>query len=219
MLTNTLVQRDRAFAACADDFVAEHGRDPQWATWLIFSDAHHEGPMNGFFASIRDELALRTSADQLWRQYRSRMPKLISCRAEDLAALARVRSHGWRIGIVTNGMTDNQLGKIRNTGLATYVDAWCISDDVGIRKPDPRIFRLAASRCGLRADGGGWLVGDSLPVDVVGGTDAGLRTIWLTEPALARIAVARGRTFVDLAAPDATVTSITEAVNVVLQDE
>jgi hypothetical protein len=47
-------------------------------------------------------------------------------------------------------MTDNQLGKIRNTGLAELVDGWCISDEVGVRKPDPKIFQLTAQRCGMR---------------------------------------------------------------------
>jgi FMN phosphatase YigB (HAD superfamily) len=218
-LDNTLVQRDKALAAWADEFVAEHGLDPKWATWLVFIGAHHEGPMNGFFTLVRDEFALSTSADQLWQQYRSRMPELISCRPEDLAAIAQLRSHGWRIGIVTNGMTDSQLGKIINTGLAAHVDGWCISDEAGVRKPDPRIFRLATSRCGLRADGGGWMVGGSLPLDVAGGANAGLRTIWLAEPRLARIAIARGPAFFYLAVPDATVTSITEAVDVMLQDK
>jgi hypothetical protein len=37
------------------------------------------------------------------------MPKLASCRAEGLGALRHPRRAGWRIGIVTNGLTDNQL--------------------------------------------------------------------------------------------------------------
>jgi hypothetical protein len=85
---------------------------------------------------------------------------------------------------VTNGMTDNQLGKIRNTSLDKYVDAWCISDDVGIRKPDPRMFWAAAERCGAHAEFGGWIVGNSLALDIDGGAHAGLRTVWLTELAL-----------------------------------
>jgi FMN phosphatase YigB (HAD superfamily) len=56
--------------------------------------------------------------------------------------------------IVTNGMTDNQREKIYHTGLASLVDAWCISGEVGIRKPDRGIFELAAQRCGTRLDQG-----------------------------------------------------------------
>jgi hypothetical protein len=49
----------------------------------------------------------RGQRDQLWEQYRRRMPQLASCRAEDLDALRQLRRAGWRTGIVTNGMTDS----------------------------------------------------------------------------------------------------------------
>jgi FMN phosphatase YigB (HAD superfamily) len=48
-------------------------------------------------------------------------------------------------------MTDNQLGKIRNTGVSEVVDAWGVSDELGVRKPDPEVFRIAGLgglRCG-----------------------------------------------------------------------
>ncbi|MEV6929095.1 HAD family hydrolase [Dactylosporangium sp. NPDC051485] len=178
-LDNTLVQRDLAFGAWAAEFAAEHGVD---AGWLVAADARHEGPRGGFFDLVRDRFGLDASGEELWRQYRRRMPELVRCRGEDLAALAGLRAAGWRVGIVTNGTTGNQLGKIRNTGLDRHVDAWCISEDVDLRKPDPRIFRLAAARCGLSADGGGWMVGDSLAHDIAGGAAAGLRTAWITQP-------------------------------------
>jgi FMN phosphatase YigB (HAD superfamily) len=74
--------------------------------------------MDAFFATVRDQFALAEPVEQLWQQYRRHMPELATCRAESVDALTRLRLAGWRIGIVTNGMTDNQLGKIRNTGLA-----------------------------------------------------------------------------------------------------
>jgi FMN phosphatase YigB (HAD superfamily) len=147
------------------------------------------------------------------------MPHLVAYSTEDLAGLARLRRRGWKIGIVTNGMTDNQLGKIRNTGLDRHVDAWCISHDVGIRKPDPRIFHLAAHRCGLTIDGGGWMIGDSLTLDIAGGAGAGLRTVWIPEPRLARQHATYGPGFFLPPAPDATVTSVAEAVDVLLTAE
>jgi FMN phosphatase YigB (HAD superfamily) len=109
--------------------------------------------MGGFFATICQTFDLVTPPEQLWEQYRRRMPELASCRPADLDALRELRQAGWRIGIVTNGMTDNQLGKIRNTGLDRLVDAWCISDDVGVRRPAPGIFHLAAERCGATPGG------------------------------------------------------------------
>ncbi len=135
----------------------------------------------------------------------------MSCRAEDLDALRRLRVAGWKIGIVSNGMVDNQLAKIHNTGLSRLVDGWAISAEVGIRKPDPGIFRLAAGRCGASPDGdGGWMVGDSLVLDVAGGHAAGLRTIWLQPKRRPRSWSFTGP------APDRVVDSVADGVDTLL---
>ena len=83
------------------------------------------------------------------------------------------------MGIVTNGMVDNQEGKIRRTGLAELVDGWVISSEVGSRKPDAGIFDALARKLHCPLDG--WMVGDSYELDVVGGTGVGLRTAWVTD--------------------------------------
>jgi HAD superfamily hydrolase (TIGR01549 family) len=205
-LDDTLVDRGSAFHAWAEEFVVAHELDDAALSVLLDIDAHHFGPMDGFFASICERYNLAASRDKLWRQYRRRMPELASCRPADLAALWRLRAGGWQVGIVTNGMADNQLGKIRNTGLDGLVDGWCISDEVGVRKPNPEIFRLAAQRCGSSLGPDGWMTGDSLVLDVAGGHAAGLRTVWLQETPETAAWSLNGP------APDLTASSVAEAV-------
>ncbi|MFG2078134.1 HAD family hydrolase [Nonomuraea maritima] len=93
--------------------------------------------------------------------------------------LAELRELGWRVGIVTNGMADNQLGKLRRTGLADVVDGYAVSGSEGVCKPELWLFEIAAQRCGATLDQGGWMVGDSLIADIQGARTAGLRTIWI----------------------------------------
>jgi FMN phosphatase YigB (HAD superfamily) len=119
-----------------------------------------------------------------------------------------LRRAGWRIGIVTNGMADNQAGKIRNTGLSDLVDAWGISGELGVRKPDPEIFRLVAERCAGTFDRSGWMIGDDLVLDIAGGHAAGLRTIWLQPRRRPQPGSCTGP------APDFTVASVADAVEV-----
>ncbi|WP_035794554.1 HAD family hydrolase [Kitasatospora mediocidica] len=178
-LDGTLLDRDAAFGAWVDEFVTDHGLSGTARAWLIHADALHIGPMDGFFHRVREEFAFGTPADDLWAQYRRRMPELVEGRPDDLAALGELRASGWKTAIVTNGMTDNQQAKIRRSGLSELVDAWCISDEVGLRKPDPGIFRLAAQLCGMPSEQGGWMIGDSVIADIAGGRTAGLRTIWI----------------------------------------
>jgi HAD superfamily hydrolase (TIGR01549 family) len=203
-LDDTLIDHRAAFRAWAEEFAVEHGLGSEGVSWLLTAKADHSGPKDRLFFSIRDEFDLAESADQLWRRYRRRIPELASCRSEDLEALEQLRGAGWRIGIVTNGMADNQLAKIKRTGLAELVDASCVSDEVGIRKPDPRIFHLAAKRCGMPAGSPGWMIGDSLTLDIAGGRAAGLRTVWIN-PSQREVPT-------DQDGPDFAVASAAEAV-------
>lgn len=84
---------------------------------------------------------------------------------------------GWRIAIATNGETGQQWAKIRNTGLDGHVDTVAVSQEVGVAKPDRRMFDVAAERCGVRLSDGGWMVGDCALRDISGGRAMGLR--WL----------------------------------------
>ncbi|AUG80284.1 hypothetical protein CFP65_5587 [Kitasatospora sp. MMS16-BH015] len=207
-LDNTLLDRDAAFARWLDEFAADRRLDDSARAWLAAADRLHSGPMEGWFRLVRAEFGLAEPVAELWAQYRRRMPRLAVCRAEDLAALGALRAAGWRTAIVTNGMTDSQRAKIRRTGLAELVDGWCISAEVGIRKPDRGIFELAARRCGARLAEGGWMTGDNLLQDIAGARSAGLRTIWLHH--------GRPRPEAGAAAPDHTVSTVAEAVSLLL---
>jgi HAD superfamily hydrolase (TIGR01549 family) len=212
-LDNTLIDRQAAFNAWAEEFAAAHHLDDRAVTFMVTADAHHSGPMDSFFTTICETFSLAEAPNLLWKQYRLRMPELAACRNEDLDALRQLRAAGWRIGIVTNGMTDNQLGKIRNTGLSDLVDAWGISDELGVRKPDPEIFRLVAERCAANLDHGGWMIGDNLILDIAGGRAAGLRTIWLQPQHRPQSWSFTGP------APDFTVDSVSDSVEVLLREQ
>ncbi|MFE9427767.1 HAD family hydrolase [Kitasatospora sp. NPDC006697] len=62
--------------------------------------------------------------------------------------------------------------------MAAVADAVCISE--GTRKPDQRIFEAAAVGVGRHLSQGGWMIGDNAELDVVGGREAGLRTVWIS---------------------------------------
>jgi putative hydrolase of the HAD superfamily len=53
-----------------------------------------------------------------------------------------------------------------------------ISEEVGVSKPNPRIFQLAAQRVGMPLNGG-WIIGDSPEADIGGAATLGLPSVWL----------------------------------------
>ncbi|GAA4165848.1 HAD family hydrolase [Gryllotalpicola daejeonensis] len=85
---------------------------------------------------------------------------------------------GIRFGIVTNGELALQQGKVATIGLDARVDQVIASGELGIAKPDPRIFLHAAERFGV-APGEVVYVGDRVRVDALGAAAAGLIGVWI----------------------------------------
>lgn len=79
-LDNTLIDRQAAFNAWAEEFVAAHHLDDKALTFIVMADAHHSGPMDGFFRTICETFSLAEAPNLLWTQYRRRMPELAACR-------------------------------------------------------------------------------------------------------------------------------------------
>jgi HAD superfamily hydrolase (TIGR01549 family) len=85
---------------------------------------------------------------------------------------------GWRIGVVTNGGA-GQDEKVDALGIRPLLSCCVVSGTVGIRKPDPGIFRIAVEQAGGPGDEVPWMVGDHPRNDVAGAHLAGLRALWL----------------------------------------
>ena len=87
---------------------------------------------------------------------------------------------GIRLGVITAGASDHQWNKIRMLGLEKWIDHEniIVAGDVGVSKPDVRIFRMMEDRLGLDPSDM-WMAGDSYKHDIKGALDAGWHAIWL----------------------------------------
>ncbi len=91
----------------------------------------------------------------------------------------------YRLGLVTNGAPDLQREKLRGSGLGEYFDAVIVSGEVGVGKPDPRVFALALEGLDVRPDEA-VMVGDNPARDIVGAQRAGVKAVWIDRPGLRR---------------------------------
>ncbi|MGI9003642.1 MAG: HAD family hydrolase [Pseudonocardia sp.] len=66
-------------------------------------------------------------------------------------AAARLRQHGVRVAVLSNSWGSSPFDPYAPFRLHDTFDAVIISDQVGLRKPDPAIFRLTAERLGLES--------------------------------------------------------------------
>ena len=85
----------------------------------------------------------------------------------------------YKVGIVTNGIKEVQHSRIENSAIAKYIDKIIISDEVGVNKPDKRIFEYAMNYFEIMDKSEVIMIGDSLGADIKGGQNAGIDTCWV----------------------------------------
>lgn len=88
-----------------------------------------------------------------------------------------LRDEGVVIGCLSNGFKDVQFRKIRNCGLESWFDIVVLSDDIGINKPDRRIFEYAMKQSGVTDPKAHLMVGDNPVTDISGALGAGWSVI------------------------------------------
>ncbi|MCC3359270.1 HAD family hydrolase [Bacillus sp. REN16] len=82
-----------------------------------------------------------------------------------------------KVAIITNGSTQRQKAKIMNTHLNSCFELIIISEEVGLSKPDKRIFELALKKLNVEPEAA-LFVGDDLEKDMGGCQNANIKGIW-----------------------------------------
>ncbi len=177
-LDNTLADREAAVRRWVAEFCEARSLGPDVAAWLTTMDNDGYADRREVFQQIVERLDPTASVDELLAAYRRRVVELAALCPGAVACLGRLRDAGWTTAIVSNGSSEQQHGKIDALGLRPLVDAVVVSGDLGIKKPDPRIFEAAARVTGCRLSDA-WMVGDSPENDVVGPHRLGIATVWL----------------------------------------
>jgi FMN phosphatase YigB (HAD superfamily) len=211
-LDNTLFDRTGTYRMWAAQFVSGAGLPGEAVDWFVRADKDGLADRYDVWLAARGRFGLAGTVEELVRTYRSTYFDCMRPDDEVLAALRRLRTEGWRIGVVTNGPMPEQEDKASRLGLMELVDGFCASGDLGVEKPDGRIFAEAIRRCAAPSPPTSvqalWMVGDAPGPDMAGGRAMGLGTVW----------VYRGRRWqpADGAPPDITVASVVEAVDEIL---
>ena len=118
------------------------------------------------------------SVDEGIAAHQETMPRMVRLDSRVEAMLRDLRASGVPTGVVTNGPTEEQWNKMRNTGIADLVDAAVVSQEFGANKPDPSIFRRALDLIGAEVSET-IFVGDNAVADIGGAHGVGMRTAWM----------------------------------------
>lgn len=202
-LDDTLVDTAGALRAWAVDFAHEHGLGDEAVDGIVERRFHASADWRTFTTQVHAWYGIATDPDEIYARMLVDYPAKFALDPRVPEGLKRLREDGYRLGIVTNGITAVQHAKIDRVGLRDHVDMVITSEAAGFDKPDVRIFERAAAELGVALGPGGWMVGDMYDKDILGGHAAGLRTVWIPHRAVLPAAGPR---------PDHVVGSILDAL-------
>ena len=147
-LWETLVDYDQAAGRAFQDRVAERvGRDPDEfaALWLEGRASRESGTLRRYLLGIgvADDLV-----DEVVALRRDSTRSLLAPRPGAVDTVVELRRRGYRLGLITVCSEDvpDVWGE---TAFADLFDVTVFSCSVGLRKPDPRIYRLACKELGV----------------------------------------------------------------------
>ena len=94
-------------------------------------------------------------------------------------ALEQLHRAGLPMAVVSNTSYGEHVirDELARHGLTDHLTFVMVSSDYSVRKPNPLLFEVAASRLGIAAQEI-WFVGDRLDTDVAGAKAAGMKAVW-----------------------------------------
>jgi putative hydrolase of the HAD superfamily len=164
---------DRAHYRAATRFTCDYEGEIPWRRlWQEYLEEYARacGVPDESYTDVHEHLDAEFAVSGLWS-------RIIPGSVDGLRELA---GSGVALGIVSNA--DGTVGtrlreqEVLQVGPGIGVEVSCLIDsgEVGVDKPDPRIFRIALDALGIEAHDA-WYVGDMPGIDVVGARAAGLR--------------------------------------------
>jgi HAD superfamily hydrolase (TIGR01662 family) len=97
-----------------------------------------------------------------------------------ISTLKSLKSRGYHLGLISNTSDDANVQEIVDRwGIRLYFEFIITSAALGIRKPDPRIFKVALDYFDVQPQAA-VMVGDMLNADVLGANQIGIYSIWIT---------------------------------------
>ncbi len=145
--------------------------------WIEFTAEHTlRLALNEFnHPEVSDELitgalsAAFAHGESLWQPF-----------SDTYRTLDELKARGYKLGIISNARDAANVNRlIDNAQLRPWFDPILISADVGVRKPNPRIFKVLLDKWQLSSDEV-VMVGDMLGADILGAHNANMRGIWAT---------------------------------------
>lgn len=129
------------------------------------------------YAKLIEAFSLAHSVDTLLQSYIHDFNQFSTAFDGVAQAIKSLHSHGYRLGLVSNGKSPFQENNFNALGLSEFFDSVLVSEAIAIRKPDAAIFNLSCLQLKTTAEYCVF-VGDNEIADIQGAKKAGMKTIF-----------------------------------------
>lgn len=182
-LDNTIVDRTRTFRGFVKTFIDTYFGHLE-ETQTLFDriiDLDQDGYKNKkqLFSELLDELQWKEKPriEELLDFYATHYVENAVLMDQAREVLGDLRKK-YKTGLITNGLTAIQYGKIDHLGIRNEFDLILVSEEAGVKKPDPRIFQMALDHFGFLPQECIY-IGDHPVNDIEGAARVGMKTIWM----------------------------------------
>ena len=132
----------------------------------------------GRFKVLFDELGVTVDAEKVARTYEKNLGTghwFLPGAEEAVESLSKK----YRLFLASNGTASVQKGRMTSANLYRFFEQVFVSQELGHNKPSKEYFDAAFARIPGFDSEKCLMVGDSLTSDILGGKNAGLRTVWV----------------------------------------
>ena len=146
-------------------------------TWLRSLMGHHKD----FWQVTQDALDYACDTfeitDKALRQDLMDAYLQLDCYPEVPQTLAQLKQRGLQIAILSNGSPAMLTAAVNNASLTELIDHNLSIEDIGIYKPDPRVYQLAVDKLGITANQISFQSSNAW--DAAGAASFGFRVAWI----------------------------------------
>ena len=115
-------------------------------------------------------------ADHLSEDYVYWSPRIVKLVPGTMELLDYLKPK-YHLHLITNGFQEVQHTKLSGSGLKPYFETLTVSEEVGVKKPNPEIFYYALRKANATAEES-IVIGDEMAVDIDGARAAGIDQIF-----------------------------------------
>ena len=114
-------------------------------------------------------------ADHLSEDYVYWSPRIVRLVPGTMELLEYLKPK-YHLHLITNGFEEVQDTKLTLSGMKPYFETLTVSEEVGVKKPNPEIFQYALRKAHATAEES-LMIGDEMAVDIDGARAAGIDTV------------------------------------------